>query len=319
MEHRTKMIEKDKRYLVTGGYGFLAKKLIDRLLELECQVTAVCRNIYKAQELYTSYEGKVEVVSGDLLSKETFDKLKGGTFEVPTAPPSHLEGETFKSTETVSRKISGIFHLAAMAKVNHCEMMPLECIKSNVISTINILDYSYKEEVDFCIGTSTFAADKATGCYGGSKLLMEKLFGEFSGKNQNTKYGVLRFGPLLYSPGSVLCNWKDALESGEEILLTAPEATRKFISPDSVIDYMINFLVDLGTAEDLQAYFGCEGPGVKELDVKSTRLQDLLDAFIQKYGNEDTKFKVTGLKEGEQLESGDSSDLRTIDEIKEMI
>jgi hypothetical protein len=49
------------------------------------------------------------------------------------------------------------------------------------------------------------------------------------------------------------------------------------------------------------------------------RLQDLLDAFVQKYGNKDTKFKVTGLKEGEQLESGDSSDLHTVDDIMEMI
>jgi len=311
MEHRTKMIEKDKRYLVTGGYGFLAKKLIEKLLEEECQVTAVCRNVYKAEEMFTLYEGRVEVVVGDLLAKETFDKLKGGTFEVPVAPPSHLEGDPFKSTETVSRKISGIFHLAAMTKVDHCEMMPLECIKSNVISTINILDYAYKEEVDFCIGTSTFAADKATGCYGGSKLLMEKLFGEFSQRNEKTKHSIVRFGPLLYSPGSVLCKWKDALESGEEILLTAPEATRKFISPDVVVDFMINIIKrefpQYGTS------------GIKEMDVKSTRLQDLLEAFVQKYGDENTKHKVTGLKEGEQLESGDPSDLNTVDEIKEMI
>ena len=60
-------------------------------------------------------------------------------------------------------------------------------------------------------------------------------------------------------------------------------------------------------------------PGLKELSVQSTRLQDLLDAFVKKYGDEDTKFKVTGLKEGEQLESGDSSDLKTIDDIMEMI
>jgi FlaA1/EpsC-like NDP-sugar epimerase len=198
-------------------------------------------------------------------------------------------------------------------------MMPLECIKSNVISALNILDYSYKEEVDFCLGASTFAADKPTGCYGGSKFLMEKLFGEFSERNPTTRYGVVRFGPLLYSPGSVLCKWKDAIEAGEEILLTAPDATRKFISPDVVVDYMISLASEYSENEDTRSFFGCESSGIKELNVKSTRLQDLLEAFVQKYGDENTKHKVTGLKDGEQLESGDSSELNTVEEIKEMI
>ena len=301
MERRTKMIKKSKRYLVTGGYGFLAKKLITKLLDAECKVTAICRNTYKAEELFSLFEGRVEVVAGDLLSKETYDKLEGGEFEVPIYPPPPT-GNSETETQTVSREFSGIFHLAAIANVGACENSPLECIKSNLIGSINVLDYSVKADVDFCVGASTFAADKATGSYGASKLLMEKLFSEFSARNPNCTYSVVRFGPLLYSPGSVLCKWKEALEEDEEILLTAPDATRKFISPDDVVNNMLN----------VEA-------GLKELSVQSTRLQDLLDAFVQKYGNEDTKFKVTGLKEGEQLESGDSSDLKSVEDIKEMI
>jgi UDP-N-acetylglucosamine 4,6-dehydratase/UDP-glucose 4-epimerase len=302
MEHRTKMIKRNKRYLVTGGYGFLAKKLITKLLDAKCKVTTICRNAYKAEELFSLFEGKVEVIAGDLLAKDTYDKLEGGTFEVPIRPPAYLEGGDSVTTETVSREFAGIFHLAAIANVGLCEDSPLECVKSNVIASINVLDYSVKADVDFCVGASTFAADKATGSYGASKLLMEKLFSEFSGRNPNCTYSIVRFGPLLYSPGSVLCKWKDALEENEEILLTAPDATRKFISPDDVVNNMVN----------VEA-------GLKELSVQSTRLQDLLDAFVKKYGNEDTKFKVTGLRDGEQLESGNSSDLKTVDDIIEMI
>ena len=286
------MIKKGSRYLVTGGYGFLAKGLIDKLLALECNVTTICRNAYKAERLFMQYEGKVEVIVGDLLSDDVYHKLSGQNLNI------------LGNAGNLSRTYAGVFHLAAMRDVTVCENRPSECIKANLMSSLKLLDFSLQARLEFCVGASTFAADKPTGVYGASKLLMEKLFAEFSTKNPMCHYSVLRFGPLLYSPGSVLCKWTDALLHKTKILLTAPEATRKFISPLVVVDQML---------------MSTDSSGVKELDSKSVKLKHLLEAYVQKYGDSQTDYEITGLKEGEQLESGDSSELFTLEEIKAMI
>jgi FlaA1/EpsC-like NDP-sugar epimerase len=101
-----------------------------------------------------------------------------------------------------------------------------------------------------------------------------------------------------------LCNWKKALENDEEITLTAPHATRKFVSVDHISEKLLEIPV-----------------GTQEVDSKSVRLQDLLDAFVEKYRKEgqNVKVNVSGLRGGEQLESGDAEDLCTLEDIKEMI
>lgn len=286
------MIKKNNRYIVTGGYGFLAKSLIEKLLAHECQVSVVCRNAYKAEQLFIQHQGKIEVIVGDLLSDDVYKKLEGRDLNFQGAAGN------------LSRRYAGAFHLAAMRDVTVCENQPSECIRANLLGSLRLLNFSLQTRLEFCVGASTFAADKPTGVYGASKFLMEKLFAEFSVKNPICHYSILRFGPLLYSPGSVLCKWKEALASKTKILLTSPEATRKFISPSAVIDNML---------------MSTESSGVKELNCKSVKLKDLLEGFVQKYGDSQTDYEITGLKEGEQLESGDTSEFFTVEEIKAMI
>ena len=275
------MIEKNKTYLVTGGNGFLAQELISRIFSEGAEVVALCRDVEKANELPEKFPG-IRTVKGDLLHSTSYDAL----FQFP---------------------IDGIFHLAALTKVPMAEKLPIEAVKSNIIGTINILDYSELNKIcKFVLCCSTFAADKATGVYGSTKFLTEKLVDQWNYRNPECDYASIRFGPLLNSPGSVLCKWKEALETGDKIILTDPSAIRRFVSRSQVVDEMIKHQ---------------RGHGQTEVNTKSVAMGDLLEAFVQVYNNGDkSNVEITGLGEGEQANSGgDEDDLMSVEEIKMII
>jgi UDP-N-acetylglucosamine 4,6-dehydratase/UDP-glucose 4-epimerase len=95
---------------------------------------------------------------------------------------------------------------------------------------------------EFILGVSTDKAAKVAGVYGASKLLMERLFGQFGILNKNTEYRIVRYGNVLYSTGSVLCKWKDLLEQGKEVIVTDGDATRFFWTVDQAVDLIFDCL-----------------------------------------------------------------------------
>ena len=57
-------IEKGKKYLVTGGSGFLGKKLIERIINDGGEVVTIARDEGKLIELYQKYP-QVKFFTGD--------------------------------------------------------------------------------------------------------------------------------------------------------------------------------------------------------------------------------------------------------------
>ena len=103
-------IEKGKKYLITGGAGFLGGELIERILDQGGDVVTVSRNEGKLIELknqYKSRNGRIEIHTGDICDDFTLPRLMQG--------------------------ITGVFHLAAFKHVGLAETQGRECIKSNVI------------------------------------------------------------------------------------------------------------------------------------------------------------------------------------------
>ena len=281
---------KDKLYLVTGGSGFLGVPLVERLLKDGARVRVISRDEGKLISLKQAHP-EVEILTGDIAD----------SFEVRQA----MEG------------VNGVFHLAASKHVGIAEYQVRECIKSNTIGSMNILEHSLDKELDFIIGISTDKAAQVAGVYGASKLLMERLFTQFEKLNTKCDYRIVRYGNVLYSTGSVLCKWKDLLQEGKEVIVTAPEATRFFWTVDQALDLIYDCLEN---AEDSKPYV----PGMKAMSI-----ENLLEAMVQKYLPEgkEKSIKVIGLQPGENLhekilEQGPASnevEQYTIEEIKELI
>lgn len=289
-------IEQGKKYLVTGGAGFLGGDLIERIINQGGKVVTVSRNEGKLITLKQKYPNDLEIHTGDICDEFTLPRL----LNVKNGP-----------------QITGVFHLAAFKHVGLAETQSRECVRSNVLGSMNVLEQSVKANVEFVIGISTDKAAQVAGVYGASKYLMERLFNQFEVDYPNTKFRVVRYGNVLYSTGSVLCLWKDKLQRGEEVIVTEPSATRFFWTLEQAVDLIFDCMEN---AVDSKVHFP---------SMKSMRIDNLLKAMSEKYlpEGQELKVKEIGLQPGENLhekilEQGPYSnevDEFTIEEIKELI
>jgi FlaA1/EpsC-like NDP-sugar epimerase len=284
-------IEQGKKYLVTGGAGFLGGELIERILNQGGYVITVSRNEGNLIKLKQKFPNDLEIHTGDICDDFTLPRLMKG--------------------------ITGVFHLAAFKHVGLAETQSRECVKSNVVGSLNVLEQSVKDNVEFVIGVSTDKAAQIGGVYGASKYLMERVFTQFEQDYPETKFRIVRYGNVLYSTGSVLCLWKDKLQKGEEVIVTEPNATRFFWTIKQAVDLIYDCMEN---ATDSSVHFP---------SMKSMRIDNLLKAMAEKYlpEGEELKVKTIGLQQGENLherileEGPYSNEVEefSIEEIKELI
>lgn len=255
----------NKLALITGGTGFLGDKLINRLLKDNCKIRVVARNEGNLMKLKIKYPD-IEIIPGDICNKLT--------------------------TLQVCKNVNYIYHLAAFKHVRMAEDYSIECINSNIIGTMNILEETINNPLlEYIVGISTDKVAKVNGIYGATKYLMEALFKQYEKINNNVQYRLVRYGNVLYSTGSVLCIWKDKIQKEEELIITDKKATRFYWSIDEAIQLIFDCL---------KHSTNCD-PYLPEM--KSMYLGDLLTAMIKKYANnpDNIKIKEIGLQVGENL------------------
>jgi len=283
-------IEKGKTYLVTGGSGFLGRCLIKRILKAGGNVKTIARDEGKLIELKQAHS-EVEIVTGDI--SDPYDM------------------------KHALKDIDAVFHLAAFKHVGIAEDQPRECIKSNLIGSLNLLELTANMDLDYIMMISTDKTAIVSGVYGASKFLMERLTHQFERNYPHNIYRTVRYGNVLYSTGSVLCKWKTLLENNQEVIITNPEATRFYWTVEQAVDLIFDCLEN---ATDSQPYVP---------EMKSIKMGDLLTAMAEKYlpENGTLKVKEIGMQPGENLHekvlsdgiSSDEADKFTIEEIKTMI
>jgi len=283
-------IEKGKTYLVTGGSGFLGRCLIKRILKAGGNVKTIARDEGKLIELKQAHP-EVEIVTGDI--SDPYDM------------------------KHALKDIDAVFHLAAFKHVGIAEDQPRECIKSNLIGSLNLLELTANMDLDYIMMISTDKTAIVSGVYGASKFLMERLTHQFESNYPQNTYRTVRYGNVLYSTGSVLCKWKKLLENNQEVIITNPEATRFYWTVEQAVDLIFDCLEN---ATDSQPYVP---------EMKSIKMGDLLTAMAEKYlpENGTLKVKEIGMQPGENLHekvlsdgiSSDEADKFTIEEIKTMI
>ena len=289
-------IKQNKKYLVTGGSGFLGEELIKRILGQGGKVVMVARNegeLIKTKQKFLSETCRwpdIEYYTGDIADKFTLRRF---------------------------RDIQGIFHLAAFKHVGLAETQARECTLSNVVGSLNVLEHAVDTGVEFVLGISTDKAAQVKGVYGASKLIMERLFSQFEQDYPEIKFRTVRYGNVLYSTGSVLCKWRDLLKQGKEVIVTEPAATRFFWTIDQAVDLIFDCMKHSENALPFLPH------------MKSMSIENLLEAMSSKYlpDGAELKTKVIGLQAGENLherilEDGPASDevgQFTVEEIKKLI
>lgn len=249
--------------LITGGTGFLGDKLIHRLVydlgtPME-KIRVVARNEGKLIDLKQKYY-KIDILTGDIADDFTCCRA-------------------LKDVDTV-------YHLAAFKHVGLAEDIPYECTKTNVVGTLNLLQLFQGK---LFVAISTDKAAQVAGVYGATKFLMERLIAEYQYVFPSINYRVVRYGNVLYSTGSVLCKWKELIQSGKEITVTDPKATRFFWTVDQAVDLIFECI---DNASDAKPYIP---------KMKAMRISDLADAMYIKYGLGEYVINQIGLQPGENM------------------
>ena len=153
-----------------------------------------------------------------------------------------------RDKDRLCRALDGIdfvVHAAATKIVPTAEYDPFECVKTNVIGAMNLIDACIDKRVKRIVSLSTDKASSPANLYGATKLCAEKLFvnaNRLSGY-KSTIFSVVRYGNVIASRGSVVPYFKSLIDQGNKNLpltIVKPGTqTRRFTHIDDTIDVCI--------------------------------------------------------------------------------
>jgi len=124
----------DKKCIVTGGAGFIGSHLVDKLVELNNEVTVI-----------------------DNFSTGRIDNLNKSINEI-----NLIEADISKNTDWIKsfKNVDYVFHLAALADIVPSIEKPLDYYNANVNGTVNVLEASKK------YGINKIIYSASSSCYG---------------------------------------------------------------------------------------------------------------------------------------------------------
>lgn len=194
-----------------------------------------------------------------------------------------------------------IFHAAAYKHVPMVESNPAEGILNNVFGTLNMARAALDNGVTQFVLVSTDKAVRPTNIMGASKRMAELVLQALAGQSTNgsTCFGMVRFGNVLGSSGSVVPLFRSQLASGGPLTVTHPEVTRYFMT----IPEAAQLVLQAGAmAKGGEVFVLDMGEPVKIMDL-ARRMVELSGLTVREEGNwgGDIEIAVTGLRPGEKL------------------
>lgn len=188
-----------------------------------------------------------------------------------------------------------VFHAAAHKHVPLMEKNPVEALRVNTLGTYNVAQNAVKHKCKAFIMISTDKAVNPTSVMGVSKRLAEELLRSLA-RNENTsntRIGMVRFGNVLGSRGSVIPLFKKQIENGGPLTVTDPRMKRYFMTIPEAVSLV------------LQAGSYASNGEVFVLDMgKPVKIADLAKDMITLSGyvpDQEIKIKYTGVRPGEKL------------------
>ena len=145
-----------------------------------------------------------------------------------------------RDRERMYRALDGVdyvVHAAATKIVPTAEYNPFECVKTNVIGAMNLIDACIDKGVQRVVALSTDKASSPVNLYGATKLASDKLFiagNAYAGAHE-TRFAVVRYGNVMGSRGSVIPFFLSVRDSGV-VPITDERMTRFLISLEQGVE-----------------------------------------------------------------------------------
>lgn len=261
------------KILITGGTGLVGRNLIKRL-NVDSSVVVVARTLSNLIKLKNEFP-KINIISGDIGDE--------------------------KFVKRIVKDIDVLYHLAALRAVGIAEENVEDCISTNIIGTIHLINHF---DGDRFVTLSTDKAVQIRSVYGATKFLVERLILEHATNYiTGVRYCIVRCGNIFGSTDSVISIWRQKLLDKTPIDVTCLNATRFFCTADHVIDSM---LLQDDKCRKL----------IRILDLKSLKLSNLLKAMQIKYGKA-IKINVIGKQKAENIHELMRSDGKFSNKVKQ--
>ena len=194
-----------------------------------------------------------------------------------------------------------VYHAAAYKHVPMVECNPSEGIFNNVFGTLNMALAAQAARVQRFVLVSTDKAVRPTNLMGASKRMAELVLQALASQADQhaTCFGMVRFGNVLGSSGSVVPMFREQILHGGPITVTHPEVTRYFMTIPEAAQLV------------LQAGAMATGGDVFVLDMgEPVKIIDLARRLVALSGRRvrdadtpdgDIEIAVVGLRPGEKL------------------
>lgn len=179
-----------------------------------------------------------------------------------------------------------VAHAAATKIVPTAEYNPFECVKTNIIGAMNLIDACIDQKVKKVVALSTDKASGPINLYGATKLASDKLFtasnSSYAG-GHNTSFSVVRYGNVMGSRGSIIPNFI-SLKNQKELPVTDTRMTRFMISLEQGVELVWHAFEDMLGGE----IYVKKIPSMKVVDIVKTIAPS-------------AKHKIIGIRPGEKL------------------
>lgn len=193
-----------------------------------------------------------------------------------------------RDKDRLSRALNGIdyvVHAAATKIVPTAEYNPFECVKTNVLGAMNLIDACIDQGVKRVVALSTDKASSPSNLYGATKLTSDKLFiagNSYSGSN-DTCFSVVRYGNVMGSRGSVIPFFLSQASKGV-LPITDDRMTRFMISLEQGVDLVWHAFEDMVGGE------------IYVKKIPSMKMTDVALAVAPRAAH-----KIIGIRPGEKL------------------
>jgi UDP-N-acetylglucosamine 4,6-dehydratase (inverting) len=182
--------------------------------------------------------------------------------------------------------IDYVVHAAATKIVPTAEYDPFECVKTNVIGAMNLIDACIDKGVKKIVALSTDKASSPANLYGATKLTSDRLFvsaNSYSGSHK-TNFSVVRYGNVMGSRGSVIPFFMSVAKEGDTLPITDNRMTRFMISLEEGVELVWHVFDDM------------KGGEIYVKKIPSMKVTDIANAV-----NKECKQEEIGIRPGEKL------------------
>ena len=193
-----------------------------------------------------------------------------------------------RDKDRLCRALDGIdyvVHAAATKIVPTAEYDPFECIKTNVIGAMNLIDACIDKKVKKIVSLSTDKASSPVNLYGATKLTSDRLFvaGNSYAGSHETSFSVVRYGNVMGSRGSVIPFFL-SIEKEGVFPITDERMTRFMISLEQGVELVWHAFNDM------------KGGEIYIKKIPSMKVTDIAKAV-----SEDASLEIVGIRPGEKL------------------